>query len=88
MPCDTDARKGLNILLGPTSKLPSNSSYQEYYRAFQAQFKPVQGAIRAALKENWCASLAVRLLGSTIDLATVAFEQKVFDNYLVKLGRA
>ena len=88
VPCDTDARKGLNILIGPAGKIPLNSSYREYFPAFLAQFKTVHGAIKAALKEDWCITLAGRLLASTTDLTTAAFEHKVFDNYLLELGRA
>jgi len=88
VPCDTDARKGLNTLFGKAGKIPIDSSYQDYFRAFQMQFKTAQEAIKAALKEDWCTMLAGRLLGSTADMTTIAFEQKVFDNYLVELGRA
>jgi hypothetical protein len=88
VPCDSDARNGLNVLLGQAGKIPTNSSYEEYYQAFQANFKKHRKSIEAELKKEWVTTLTDKLLGSLKDLNTLAFKQKVFDNYLLERGRA
>ena len=89
VPYDTDARNGLNTFLGPgQAKIASTSAYREYYQTFQQKFDEHRMAIEAALKERWVMALAAKLLGSANDLENGAFKHKVFDNYLVEVGRS
>jgi hypothetical protein len=88
IPYDRFAWGGLNRLRREAKKPQIRSRiYCSYLAAFNEMFAPRQKQIRQALSEHWVTVLARKLNCFVAGTTSPAMERKVFDNFLMQLGR-
>ncbi len=84
IPYDSFGRDGLKKLGVPRNE---TKSYAGYLKAFDRKFKLHKKEIKNALKEPWVKALARKYRCPVKCLKLPSIRRKVFDNYLVALGR-
>jgi len=91
VPYDRYARRGL-VIVSHSHKLRGDSSsatvsYCDYLSAFDTQYALISRQIRNALTTPWVTALAKRLGCPVEPMHRLRMERKIFDFYLMEIGR-
>lgn len=90
VPMDKFSRKGVNVLRGKIKNLGIGHhafpSYESYYNEFELCFAKHKGMLANELKCNWVKGLAKKYGCEPNLIMRDAFQRKVFDNILMRLG--
>lgn len=92
VPMDRLARAGLKELVksegeGFHTEIRPSMSYEKYEECFGKMFKKYRVEIAAACTKSWAREFLWEIGRSDSCLSSNAFRKKVFDNYLMLLGR-